>query len=198
MNYLAHLFLSPNNDLVKIGNLAGDFTKGVDQTLLPEEMQHGIVLHQAIDKFTDSHPIVAQSKKRIRPTYRRFSGVLIDVFYDHFLASHWQTSSDIPLACFSQNIYTLLATHQTILPPRLQQTVPIMRAEDWLTSYQTTSGIEQSLKRIQTRLKYDFALAPAIDELTCQYDDFKQDFTLFFPDIVAHVRVREEARLIQR
>jgi acyl carrier protein phosphodiesterase len=189
MNYLAHLFLSPTNDLVKIGNLAGDFIKGVDTTLLPDEIQHGIILHQAIDKFTDSHSIVTQSKQRISPSYRRFSGVLIDIFYDHFLTKHWQTYSNIQLVDFTQNIYTLLATHHAVLPPRLQQIVPMMRSEDWLTSYQTVSGIEQTLKRLQTRLKYDFTLITAIDELTCQYDDFEHDFRLFFPDILSHVQL---------
>lgn len=183
MNYLAHLFLSPNNDLIRIGNLAGDFIKGMNQSLLPKEMQYGIQLHRTIDKFTDTHPLVIQSKHRIYSPYRRFSGVLIDIFYDHFLARHWHNYSTVHLTEFSHHIYTTLEIHQAILPPKLQYAAPIMKTQDWLNSYQTYSGIEQTLKRMQQRLKYEFPLAEAIDQLEQHHDNLEQDFLCFFPEI---------------
>ena len=187
MNYLAHLFLSPNHDLIRIGNLAGDFIKGANKTLLPKEIQYGIQLHQEIDKFTDHHTIIIQSKHRINSQYRRFSGVLIDIFYDHFLAQHWHTYSNTSLTEFSQHIYTTLEIHQALLPPKLQYAAPIMKTQDWLGGYQTCAGIEKTLQRMQNRLKYEYPLANAIHELNHQYHSLEQDFLDFFPEIIDHI-----------
>jgi acyl carrier protein phosphodiesterase len=90
MNFLAHLHLSGNNPNIMLGNFMGDFVKGKSyrQQYEPEIIK-GIELHRSIDEFTDSHPVVTESKNRLRPTYRHYSGVIVDVFYDHFLAANW-------------------------------------------------------------------------------------------------------------
>src|SRR6476661_6124760 len=116
MNYLAHLFLSEGTPESLIGNLLGDFVKGTPVNLYPEEIRKGIDLHRKVDSYTDSHAIVRSSKSLVCADRRRFAGVLIDVFYDHFLAKNWLEYSEIPLRDFSRHVYKILQDNRDILP----------------------------------------------------------------------------------
>src|SRR4051812_44429809 len=109
MNFLAHLYLSGDNDYVKLGNFIGDFVKGRNlNEQFPSGIARGIRLHRAIDEFTDSHPIVKKSKDRLRPAYRHYAPVIVDVFYDHFLARNWTRYSDTALADYAEQTYDLV------------------------------------------------------------------------------------------
>lgn len=135
MNYLAHLHLAPDNPAARVGNLLGDFLKPSHALHLPPALQQGMALHRRIDSHTDRHPLVMQSKSRIAPIRRRYAGILVDIFYDHFLARHWARFCSMPLADFTRRSYAELQAHRQWLPPRLLEILPRMQAEDWLLSY---------------------------------------------------------------
>jgi acyl carrier protein phosphodiesterase len=189
MNYLAHLLLSENHPESRIGNIMGDFVKGnLEQykTQYSQEIINGIKLHRKVDEFTDTHRIYLKSKRRIVDN-RRFSGIIIDVCYDHFLTKHWAMFSDENLDSFVSNIYTELQNNQHILPPNLQQALPRMIAENWLGSYRTPEGVGLAFARIARRLKRENTLGTALDELMNNYSGIESDFLSFFPEVMSYV-----------
>ena len=189
MNYLAHLFLSEGTPESLIGNLLGDFVKGTAVNLYPEEIRKGIDLHRKVDSYTDSHPIVRSSKSLVSSHRRRFAGVLIDVFYDHFLAKNWLEYSEIPLRDFSQDVYKILQDNRDILPDSLQRVLPTIIARDLLSSYQEIAEIGITLTRMSARLKRTNNLASGIEDLTANYQRLESDFRDFFPDLIKYATV---------
>ena len=191
MNWLAHLFLAESDPEVCLGNLLGDLVKGKQREALNLKMQRGISCHQAIDIFTDRHPLVKRSKQRIDPQYRRFAGILVDVFYDYILANNWQDYSDIPLTTFTVSIYTSWSDYLSTLPIYTQGVIRRLVAEDWLGSYVSLTAIENTLARISWKLnrrtnrQYD--LTPAIEQLVLHYSQLQQDFQQFFPQLQSHI-----------
>lgn len=190
MNYLAHLFLAEDSPESRIGNLLGDFLKGSLEsykTIYSEEIIQGVKTHRLVDVFTDTHPIFIKSKRRIAQKNRRFAGIIIDVFYDYFLANNWAKFSQENLDIFIKNIYITLEENQDILPAKLQKILPKILAENWLASYQSVSGVSLTLARIGRRLKRDNNLATAGDELINNYSEIESDFFNFFPELIAYV-----------
>jgi acyl carrier protein phosphodiesterase len=192
MNYLAHLYLAEEHSESLLGNLLGDFVKGAVGDGYSEEVRKGIELHRKVDRYTDSHNVVRASIKLISPHRRRFAGVMVDIFYDHLLAKNWQRYSPTPLPEFSQNIYQILRAHQPLLPARLQQMLPYIIEEDWLTSYRDLSAIDRALNRIANRLLKRFgrhnSLLNSIEELEANYQQLESDFHSFFPDLIDYVK----------
>ena len=126
MNFLAHLYLSNNNSNILIGNFIADHIHGNHFTHFHPEIQKGILFHREIDTFTDAHEIVRKSKRRLHSRYRHYKGVIIDIFYDHYLAKNWAKYSDVPLADFAQSFYNLLQENFEILPKKTQQLLPYL------------------------------------------------------------------------
>lgn len=192
MNWLAHLFLSESNVESRLGNLLADIVKGADRQILNFQIQRGIECHQVIDKFTDNHIVVQRSKERIDSNYRRFSGVLVDIFYDHFLAKNWSDYSNITLDEFTAEIYESFQAYQGQIPAIVSAVINRVATEDWLGSYRSVVGVENTLarisKRISRKLNRSFILTDAISELTTHYDAFEQDFQEFFPELFSHVQ----------
>lgn len=189
MNYLAHLRLAPDEPLLRLGNLLGDFARGVDVAALPEPLRRGIAQHRAIDRFTDAHPVFRRSRQRLPPALRRFGGVLVDVYYDHFLARHWSRFGDgRGLEDFTQAVYGELQQHDAWLPPQLQQAAPLMRRQDWLAGYRELANIDVTLQRMSRRLRRDNPLGQGGEELRRHYDGLQDDFVAFFPDALAHAQ----------
>ena len=125
MNYLAHIFLSGENPNVMIGNFMADSIKGSRHDAYPAEIQKGILLHRQIDTTTDAHPAFRQSTKRLHKNYGHYSGIIVDIFYDHFLAKNWADYSDIPLADYIESFYKLLRDNTELLPHNIQKMAPI-------------------------------------------------------------------------
>ena len=196
MNWLAHLFLAAPDAESRLGNLLGDLVKGKEKNSLLLGLKQGIECHQAIDIFTDNHPVVRNSKERISRKYRRFSGILIDVFYDHILAKNWDDYSSVSLEQFTQEIYASFADYLVLLPPYAQAVIQRASAENWLLSYRDLAGIELTLKRISWKLtrrrNKHYDLSPAIEELTNNYSGLEQDFKVFFPELMAHIAILYE------
>jgi len=188
MNYLAHLYLSFNHEEVLVGNFIADRVKGRQVLAYPPGIQTGIRLHRMIDTFTDGHPVVDISKSRIRERYRKFSGVVIDMYYDHFLATGWEKYSDIPLLDFTRQSYKTLFRHYFNIPARLQRTLPWMAAGNWLASYSEVENIGLALKGMSARIKFDSGIENGAVELKDNYEDFKKDFELFFPELVSFAK----------
>jgi acyl carrier protein phosphodiesterase len=188
MNHLAHLLLAENSPEIKLGNFLGDFVTGQDLQQFSEAIQWGIRCHQKIDAFTDSHPIFQTSKRRIAPERRRFAGIMVDIFYDHFLANNWENYIPESLVHFSQNFYQLLQQYQSVLPLALQRALPFLIKEDWFNTYRTIEGIELTLWRVSRRLTRENPLARGILDLRTQYPAFEQDFLQFWPEIFAYAQ----------
>lgn len=183
MNYLAHLLLADGSPQTLVGGLLGDFAKGLDLSSLPAAMREALLAHRRIDAFTDAHETVRRSRARISPGFSRFAGILVDVFYDHFLAVHWTAYSHESLGSFSRRVYAALRLHEALLPARLARVLPRMEAEDWLGGYAEIGNIAHALEGLQRRMKRPTRLASALSELEAGYAGLAQDFALFFPQL---------------
>jgi acyl carrier protein phosphodiesterase len=186
MNFLAHLYLSGDDDLIKIGNFMADGIHGKRFDMFPTNIQKGIVLHRAIDTFTDAHPIFRQSTKRLHANYHHYSGIIVDIFYDHFLAKNWSTYSDEKLAVFTERFYQSLKDNYDSLTAKTQMMMPYMIDHNWLVSYQTIEGIEIILGKMDTRMKRNSNMRLAVAELRTYYSEFEQEFSCFFEELIIH------------
>ena len=186
MNYLAHIYLSGDNDLIKIGNFMADGIRGHDYLKFPDDVIKGVLLHRAIDSFTDAHPVFRQSKHRLHENYGHYSGVVIDIFYDHFLAKNWTNYSEQPLEDFASNFYKSLETHYNITNERTRGMMPYMTERNWLVSYATITGIGMILFQMDHRTKNKGNMKNAIKELQQYYNQFEEEFTLFFEELRTH------------
>ncbi|KJD34863.1 ACP phosphodiesterase [Tamlana sedimentorum] len=180
MNYLAHIYLSGENNMVTIGNFMADGIKGKSYKKYQRDLQIGILLHRHIDTFTDAHPVVRQSTKRLHKKYGHYSGVIVDILYDHFLAKNWQNYSNKPLPDYVNDFYNSLKTHYNILPSRIQKMMPYMIADNWLLSYANTEGISRVLNGMNKRTQNRSGMNEAVKELEDFYEDFEAEFTTFF------------------
>lgn len=182
MNFLAHLYLSGDNHKIMLGNFIGDFVKGRNALeQFDPEIIRGIVLHRAIDEFTDSHPIVTVSKNRLRPKYRHYSGVIVDVFYDHFLARNWDTYHPELLPDFADKAYCVIQSHDPILPKEVKFMMPYMIKGNWLVNYARTEGIHRALSGMARRTPYESKMEQSVEDLKKNYAEFSQEFASFFP-----------------
>lgn len=185
MNFLAHIYLSFDNDEITIGNFIADSIRANKYKHLPKTVQKGILLHREIDTFTDAHPIVRKSTKRLHKNYGHYSGVIVDIFYDHFLAKNWNNYSDAPLDEFVEKFYDLLEDNYSILPKGTQRMMPYMIADNWIYNYSKLSGISRVLDGVNRRTKNKSKMNFAILDLKQHYTEFEKEFTLFFDELIA-------------
>lgn len=184
MNFLAHLYLSGNESKIMVGNFIGDFVKGKNlRSRYEPEIAKGIELHRAIDYFTDLHPIVRQSKNRLRPKYRHYSGIIVDIFYDHFLARNWARYSDVPLPDYAVKVYQLIHQHDAILPEEAKYMLPYMTRGNWLVNYAKLEGIEKALSGMAQRTTYESRMNESIEDLKLSHEEFGAEFEMFFPEL---------------
>lgn len=187
MNFLAHVFLSGENDHIKIGNFMADGIHGKNFDAFPIDVQKGIRLHREIDSFTDFHPVFRQSKHRLHERYGHYSGVIMDIFYDHFLAKNFSKYSEIPLEEFVQNFYNVLDEHFDILTDRFKNILPILKKENWFLLYSSIEGLAHILYMMDRRTKLRSKMQFSIEELKLFYTEFETEFTLFFAEVEAFV-----------
>jgi acyl carrier protein phosphodiesterase len=188
MNFLAHIYLSGDNDLLKIGNFMADSIHGNKFNDYPTEIKKGILLHRSIDSFTDMHPVYRQSKHRLHEKYGHYSGVIMDIFYDHFLAKNWKTYSDEKLEDYADNFYLLLKESYDLLTETMKGILPYMIGRNWLVSYASIEGLEMILFQMDHRTKNRVAMHESIVELKQFYLQFDEEFFLFFEDLKQHCR----------
>ena len=184
MNYLAHIYLSGENDIVTIGNFIADGIKGKDYKKYSRDIQIGILLHRHIDTYTDAHKTVRLSTKRLHEKYGHYSGVIVDILYDHFLAKNWSKYSAVPLDKYVDSFYDSLEEHYDILPQRIQKMMPFMMADNWLLSYASINGISRVLNGMNRRTKNRSGMNEAVYELEEFYSNFENEFTSFFDELI--------------
>lgn len=188
MNFLAHIYLSFDDDEVTLGNFIADSIRGNNYEHLPNRVQKGIVLHRAIDTFTDAHPTVRQSSKRLHENYSHYSRVIVDIFYDHFLAKNWHNYSEQSLPLFVDKFYDLLEENYPILPDGVQRMMPYMIADNWIVNYAELRGISKVLHGMNRRTKNKSKMNFAIVDLKTHYDSFEKEFTSFFEELIIFSR----------
>jgi len=187
MNYLAHIYLSDNSDENMLGNFLGDFVNKSIENEFEHSIKQGIFMHKKLDTFTDSHPDFLRSRKRISATNRRLAGVLIDIFYDHFLAKNWHDYASISLEEYADNFYNVLKKFSYCLPDKLIRRMPFMIEENWLISYRDISGIERTVERISKIFSNTrHPLINPMDELINNYENLENDFKCFYPHAIEY------------
>lgn len=195
MNYLAHLYLSGENSDIILGNFLGDSLKGREYLKYNKTVQKGVLLHRFIDSFTDAHSLVRKGAERLRPQYRKYAGVIVDIFYDHFLAINWEQYSNISIRDFADKMHKVLSSHYFEMPHKAQQLVPFLIQSKRLVTYESFDGIERTLKimSIHTSLpdKTDFAM----EVLYHKYNDFNEEFNVFFKEIIAAITADFKVKL---
>jgi acyl carrier protein phosphodiesterase len=188
MNFLAHIYLSFGDEEITIGNFIADSIRGNKFKHLPDRVQKGIKLHRAIDSFTDAHPTVRKSTKRLHKNYGHYSGIIVDIFYDHYLAKNWKTYSKIPLDKFVDDFYDLLEDNYEILPAGVHRMMPYMISDNWIFNYAKMEGIAKVLKGMNRRTKNKSKMNFAILDLEEHYDKFEKEFTSFFDELITFSR----------
>ena len=192
MNYLAHIYLSGDNDLVTIGNFIADGIKGKRYKKFSKDIQIGILLHRHIDTYTDAHKTVRLSTKRLHEKYSHYSGVIVDILYDHFLAKNWASYSDKPLDKYIKKFYDSLEINYDLLPLRIQKMMPYMLADNWLLSYASIDGISRVLDGVNRRTKNRSSMNEAVVELEEFYTEFENEFSAFFDELIASSKQKLE------
>ena len=184
MNFLAHIYLSFGDDEIAIGNFIADSIRGNKIDHLPQRIQKGIILHREIDTYTDSHSIPKISSKRLHKNYSHYSRVIVDIYYDHFLAKNWSNYSNIPLKIFVNDFYDLLEKNYSILPNGVQRMMPYMISDNWLYNYSNMEGIDRVLNGMNRRTKNKSKMNFAILDLEEHYMEFEKEFTAFFNELI--------------
>lgn len=183
MNFLAHIYLSGDSREVLIGNFIGDYVKGKDFTGYPDEVKHGILLHRSIDSFTDGHAITRSSKKIIAEKYGLYAGIVVDIYYDHFLSANWDRYSKIPLREYILDRYRMLDSGSSIFPAGVKSWFPYFIKSNWLETYTSLNGLNRVFKRMSYRTSLPDHAEYAISQLQQYYDWMKENFFEFFSDI---------------
>lgn len=184
MNFLAHLFLSRHNDDLMIGNYLGDFVKGDINGQYPPSITKGISLHRQIDSFTDGHPIQVEQRKLFSKRRRRYTGVILDVAYDHFLSRNWAEFTSESRVRFIKMVYQVLNHHSDIFPDRARSFLDWMLTADALNRYHHLMGIEITFNLMSRRGRTHAPLIGASSEIRENYDEIREGFMVFFPDLL--------------
>ncbi len=184
MNYLAHILLSGDNLDRQVGGLLGDFIKGPLQGKYPENVEEGIALHRSLDVFTDAQPEIQNLVRTFSPQWRRFAGIILDITFDHVLATRWQEYHSLSLNNFCQRFYCHLETCQPWLPARAQHFS--QRAADirWLQSYADRTLIPRILNRVGKRLRRPLPLGEAWSEIVDRQEEVEQVFSTVMPRLL--------------
>lgn len=185
MNFLAHTYLSGCNEEIIVGNFMGDYVKGKNYLLFPEQVKKGILIHRDIDSFTDMHRITRKSKQRISDRYHKYAGIIIDIFYDHFLASLWDSYSTLSLSGFVNRTYDLLKRNYKVLPDSIKKWFPTFLENNWMMAYTSVEGIELVLEKMSANTSLPDHSPYAVKVLREHYSLFMEDFLEFFPLIIS-------------
>ncbi|MGK2907782.1 MAG: ACP phosphodiesterase [Desulfuromonadales bacterium] len=188
MNYLVHLYLAGEDAELQLGGLMGDFVKGSIPADYPERLAMGLHLHRRIDSLAQNSPHTRRSRQRLDPKFGHGRGIIIDIFYDHFLASAWADHSPEPLESYAANVYCILQRNHHQLPPDLQRVAARMIEHNWLVSYRQRKVVGQTLENIARRLSRPLPLAQGIDDLVAHEASLRQDFRDFMSEAIEFVQ----------
>ena len=192
VNFLAHLYLSEPTPASMVGNLLPDLVPGAVSPTLHPEVLAGTVNHKRVDAFTDTHPVFARSRARLRDRHGRYSAILTDMFYDHVLAKRWDRYHDMPLSDFIDQAYARLAEGVGYMPDPMPAITGRMIEQDWLGAYETSEGMRRVLKmmsvRFSKRLGRPVRLDHAVEDLVAKGSEFEEDFHAFFMELTVYMK----------
>ncbi len=188
MNFLAHLYLSGDNVDIRMGNFIGDYVKGRSLERYQDGVQKGIFIHRAIDFYTDNHPATFEVRQLFREGYRKYAGVVVDVFFDHFLARYWATFSPFPLKGFTRKFYYQMILRYRELPSKVRVVLPLLIQTNRLYSYHKIEGMEQTLQIMSRVTSLPDRTEFAIETLLYNYSFIRDQFLIFFPDIIDYIK----------
>jgi acyl carrier protein phosphodiesterase len=194
MNYLAHVYLSGSNKELAIGNFIADHVKGKAYLEYPEIIQNGILLHRKIDHFTDQHPIFKKNVTLLFPKFRQYSRVIVDMFFDHFLAVQWELYHHEPLEDFSIKFYTMMEQYSGNIPDKTKKILPVISKYNWFLAYRSLEGLESILFQMSQRTRFASNMYLAIPDLQENYSEVAMDFTVFFDELKDFVQLEKENR----
>ncbi len=190
MNFLAHAHLSGDNDNIVFGNFIADSVKGKSYNGFHKEIMIGILLHREIDTFTDHHPIARNSRELIRDNYGKYSGIVVDIYYDHFLARNWEDYYETELSKYSAQVYLILAKRFLILPKRIKRLLPFLIGQNWLSGYANFIDLNRVFKGMDRRTEYLSGMGNAVNILEDNYDMLYNDFRLFYKELESFSKTR--------
>jgi acyl carrier protein phosphodiesterase len=192
MNFLAHFYLSGDNEELIVGNFIADHVKGSNIRKFSEGIQAGILLHREIDTFTDAHPVFLESKKRLTTKYRKYAGVIVDMFYDHFLSANWRLYSNENLESFTNRMYEIIIQRYPVLPEKSQRFIAYMKRFNWLTGYGNLQGLKRALQGMANRTPFESKMEEAVIDLQTSYSLFREEFFAFFPKLIDFTKEKEQ------
>jgi len=196
MNYLAHLYLSGPETGVRVGNFIGDYVKGSNFTRYAPPICKGIILHRQIDAFTDKHPIFKQSSKHFYLMYQRYSGVVTDIAYDHFLAANWGSFSDQSLKNFVTESHRILMANYFSLPGTVKKFLPFLIKSRRMEHYNSLDGIEKTLRIMAGHSSLPNHAEWAMEQINANYEQLKDEFFVFFADVSKMCQAHLEAAAV--
>jgi acyl carrier protein phosphodiesterase len=170
-----------------LGNFAADFINNKEVDLLDKSLLMGVHLHRRIDTFTDKHPVVKRSTKRLHAYHHKYSPVLVDIFYDYFLAKNWHKYSNIPIQGFIEDIYEVVLSNMHYFPEKLQNRLPNMVQHNWLKGYTHFDGLEIVFDKISQITHFPGNFENATEHLALFENEFENDFLVFFPELVEDI-----------
>ena len=192
MNFLGHIYLSGDDDQLIIGNFIADCVKGKKYLDYPVGIQKGILLHRSIDSFTDNNTHIQQIKTVLRPTYKLYSGVVTDLFVDHYLAANWLNFSKKPLKEYSEEVYKIFQLNYEILPAKIQGFLSNLIERNRLLSYSEISGVEEALMIMAYKTSLPGKSAEAIKILRGNYDELKTLSLQFVTEVSSFTKTELE------
>ncbi len=197
MNFLAHAHLSGDNDHILFGNFIADAVKGNGLLKYDGNIQAGIRLHRKIDSYTDSHTIFRHSLSRIRQDFGKYSGIVVDIYYDHFLAYNWKNYSDIKLTSFAAHVYKVLQQNYEILPGRTKWMLPFLVTQNWLVGYASFDDLRLVFYGMDRRTEFRSGMSKAVEVLEKHYNKLKVDFESYYPQLEDYSK-EELERILQK
>ena len=198
MNYLAHIRLAGDDPECLIGNFLGDFVKGsIPEDCYAPGIRRGIVMHRRIDAWTDSHEITRECARLISPERRRWSRVILDIFYDHLLAVNWERYSDESLGDFLDRACGIILGAVDIFPEHATARMITIIEDGWIEKYRSVSGLSVVFERMSRRVRRKNPLSGSEQELVAHYDEMNKHFKRFFPEIIEYAKHLEKADEIQ-
>lgn len=197
MNFLAHLYLSGDNRELQFGNFIADAVKGSHMNGYPDMIRKGILLHREIDSFTDTHPVFRQSRRRLSVKYDKYSGVIVDLYYDHYLSKYWSDFSTSDIKKHVASAYLNLVLRFDLLPQRSKRILPFMITQNWLVGYADLDALKRVFKGMARRTNYLSGMENAVEDLENDYNLYEAEFREFFPEIIHHTEQHKKALILK-
>ena len=193
LNHLAHALLAGTDSDMLLGGMLGDFWRGAPDPSWRVGVTRGVILHRKIDVYTDRHEAVVAARNRFEAPYRRYAGILLDVYFDHVLARDALRESSDAMMSLSMRMLDLLDANRDWLPDDLNRFARYFRLAGLFASYAERATIENVLTGIGRRLKRDNPLATAGAILWENQTALDASFARFFPDLVRYAAEQRAA-----